>query len=623
MDQRAAAAEPRDSGGGEGPSATETLYKPGDPCGPYRIDAFLDAGGFAEVYAATNLVSKRRAALKVLQSDRARVKEVLERFQREIQLLATVQHVNVVSFYEAGGDGVHIWAAMELLEGRSLRAHMHDKGPLDVEEGLTILFELACGVAAAQELGVVHRDLKPENVFVTDTKPRVAKVLDWGIAKFEGWGFQSTGRGRRNMLGTPSYMSPEQIDGETPSFASDVYQAGVIGYEMFAGKHLWSYQNGDLPTQMQMCERQARGVPRPLTAFGVREDVWRLIEKALQKRKEDRFPTMDAFAAAVWELLTRIRNERKAQNRRADQRNPPDAEGKPLGSLARRAYEPAQTPPQETPPPLPPRKVELRLVKGPEAKPASAEKVKLQKTTALEEPAPAAPKRAPIHAKTLPIEDAEPVADPTWAPHAPAPRPTEPMPAPGSAREDHAPAWLPATAAKEGEHYLDYIVPRDVKPRTVPPVSAPVMPPVMPAPTERERPTEPKGRASEEGAPQWLVIMMITSAVASVTIAGYYVLLRDVGGVPAPVAASTASATAAASATAEPSATGTAEPSAEAPIPAAPASASAASARKGTAAQSAGPRRAPPPPPVAAPTPTVAPAATTPRAPHRLIDVEN
>ena len=603
MDPRAAAPQPRDSGGGGGPSVTETLYRPGDMCGPYRIDAFLDAGGFAEVYAATNLLSARRAALKILQSDRARVKEVLERFQREIRLLATIQHVNVVGFYEAGGNGAHIWAAMELLEGRSLRAHLHDKGPLDVEETLSILFDLACGVAAAQELGVVHRDLKPENVFIVSTKPSVAKVLDFGIAKFEGWGFQSTGRGRRSMLGTPSYMSPEQIDGETPSFASDVYQAGVIGYEMLTGKHLWSYANGDLPTQTQMCEQQARGVPRPLTAFGVREDVSRLIEKALQKKKEDRFPTMDAFAAAVWELLTKIGNERKDQRRRQDQRNPPDAAGKPLGPMARRAYEPAQTPPHETPPPLPRKRVELRLVK-----PAGVEQA--EKTTPLQ-------KRAPITAKTLPIVDAGPVPDPMWAQHARKPRETDPMPPPGSARGGHAPPWLPAPAEKEAPRQLEYVVPGRVRRRE--------LAPVLTVPAKRDRETTAQDRASEGGAPEWLVIMLIASAVASVTIAGYY-LLRDVGSARVGVAvpSATATGTAAAAGTAEPVAAATAEPVA---VATALSAASAASVRKGgVAAPPAVPRppSAPAPHASAAPAPTVAPVATIPpRAPHRLLDVEN
>jgi len=160
------------------------LYKPGAPCGPYRIDGFLEAGGFAEVYCATNLLTGRRAALKVLQTNRMRIEEVLQRFKNEIQLLATVQHINVVGFYEAGVQDGRIWAAMELLEGRTLRVHVHERGALDVEETLGILYEIACGVAAAQELGVVHRDIKPENVFLT--RSGVAKVLDFGNAKFEG-----------------------------------------------------------------------------------------------------------------------------------------------------------------------------------------------------------------------------------------------------------------------------------------------------------------------------------------------------------------------------------------------------------------------------------------------------
>ena len=122
-----------------------------------------------------------------------------------------------------------------------------------------------------------------ENVIFTQA--RVVKVLDFGIAKFNGQGLQSTGR-LRGVLGTPSYMSPEQILGDAVTFASDVYQIGVMIYEMVAGRHPFSNRRGELPTQTQMCEFHVELTPRPLTELGVPEDVWAVKARGPGQRTE-------------------------------------------------------------------------------------------------------------------------------------------------------------------------------------------------------------------------------------------------------------------------------------------------------------------------------------------------
>src|SRR5262245_39500804 len=226
-------------------------FKPGDTCGPYQILRFIDEGGFSEVYAARDTRDGTPSAVKVLRATRGRKEEVQERFQREIKLLAQIKHENVVRFIEAGHQDRRIWLAMELLDGEPLRVYMHRRGPLPLEEALSIAYQAASGVAQAQALGVVHRDLKPENLF--RTRAGLIKVLDYGIAKFYGWGLQSTDQARRGLLGTPAYMSPEHIQGEVPGPPSDVYQLALILYEMLSGRYPFGFSNGEMPTQTQVC----------------------------------------------------------------------------------------------------------------------------------------------------------------------------------------------------------------------------------------------------------------------------------------------------------------------------------------------------------------------------------
>jgi serine/threonine-protein kinase len=582
MDRRAAdlgAGDPAEAGRPSAPETDQHLYKPGETCGPYRIDAFLDAGGFAEVYAATNVLTDQRAALKVLQSVRGRSKEAVRRFQREIKLLAAIKHVNVVACYEAGRENGRLWVAMELLEGRSLRTYLLDRGPLEAAEALRILFEMSCGVAAAQELQVVHRDLKPENVWITQLD--VAKVLDFGIAKLEGWGFSSTGPALRPMLGTPSYMTPEQIAGKSPKFASDVYQLGIIAYEMLAGRHAWSYENGEFPTQAQITEQQARHAPQPLAELGVREDVAALIERAMAKDPADRFPTAAALAAATWKLLAAIRSERGAQKRRDDQRNPEGPDGEAMGPGARRAYEPAQTPAQMvTAPALPEKKVEL----GPTVAPI--------RTVPLPE---VRERRAAPAVHTLPLDADAPAAEASaqqWQG-----RPTAPMPAPNLAPRDHAPAWLGAGKKEAGAVVAARRAPREVVRSSLAGVGG-------------SRETVRLPGAAQRAAQRWTAGLVVVSVAAVLVLGGYAVLRRGRGeGAAAVVVTATASASAtgpapeisSAKAMVTPSATGSAMPSAVAAATAsvtaaATPSATATATATGTAAKVAprGPRKEPP-----------------------------
>jgi serine/threonine protein kinase len=184
--------------------------KRGDFCGPYEIMASLGAGGVGDVYEAVHTYTGRPVALKCLQSRHVNDEDMTDRMRREARGLAKLNHPNIVTVLDAGTDGQTVWMAMELLSGKTLREYLTVVGRLSLEEALYVAHEIADALDAAHEFNMVHRDLKPENVFLA-TGFRV-KLLDFGAAKFYGAEFISTDRG--SLLGTPHYMSPEQILGE-------------------------------------------------------------------------------------------------------------------------------------------------------------------------------------------------------------------------------------------------------------------------------------------------------------------------------------------------------------------------------------------------------------------------
>ena len=219
---------------------------PGLQVGPYQVLSVLGAGGMAEVYRALDTRLGREVALKVVNAAQARNPELVQRFEQEARVAGSLRHPNVVAVYDIGHhDGVP-YLVTELLEGESLR-HRLTRGRLPLQTALEWGAQLARGLAAAHARGVIHRDVKPDNVFVSGDGQ--LKLLDFGIAKLAEGTDHHGPRGLMDdtmapsgtvtrtgaVLGTPGYMSPEQVRGEPLDARSDIFSLGVVLHELLSG----------------------------------------------------------------------------------------------------------------------------------------------------------------------------------------------------------------------------------------------------------------------------------------------------------------------------------------------------------------------------------------------------
>jgi serine/threonine-protein kinase len=238
--------------------------------GRYEIRHRLGSGGMADVYLAHDAQLGRDIALKLLHRRFSRDTQFVERFKREAQAAAGLQHPHVVNVFDRGEHDGTYYIAMEYLPGRTLRELLHDEAPLDQERVIDMGIQILEAAGFAHSRGIVHRDFKPHNVIVAadDT----LKVTDFGIARAGASEMTETG----SIMGTAQYLSPEQAQGQPVDPSSDIYSIGVMLYEMLTGMVPFSGESA-----VAIALKHVSDPPTPIRQ--VRPDVHPALEAAVMR----------------------------------------------------------------------------------------------------------------------------------------------------------------------------------------------------------------------------------------------------------------------------------------------------------------------------------------------------
>ncbi|MEP6993335.1 MAG: protein kinase [Acidobacteriota bacterium] len=276
----------------------------GTNLGPYEILAPLGAGGMGEVYRARDRRLDRNVAIKVLSPSVAGDAESLARFEREAKAVAALSHPNILAIHDFGTHEGISYAVMELLEGETLRGKL-DVGPISPKQAVDYALQIAKGLSAAHERGVVHRDLKPENLFVS--RDGHVKILDFGLAKrVEAVSPDEPTSGPTvssrtepgTVMGTMGYMSPEQVRGLPVDHRSDIFSFGAILYELLTGRRAFKKD-----TASDTIAAIMRDEPPELSASGrnISPALDRVVRHCLEKDRENRFQSATDIAFALAE----------------------------------------------------------------------------------------------------------------------------------------------------------------------------------------------------------------------------------------------------------------------------------------------------------------------------------
>ena len=308
----------------EGVSVTKTLITPKESlqkgntvAGRYTIIEELGRGGMGVVYKAEDTKLKRTVALKFLPPELTHIPDVHERFMREAQAAAALDHPNICTVYEFDKDEDTKFISMAYIEGQSLRKKI-ESGPLELDEALNMASQVAEGLKEAHKKGIVHRDIKSANIMVTENKQ--AKIMDFGLARMT----ETTLVTQEGMtMGTIAYMSPEQARGEKVDLRTDIWSWGVVLYEMLTGQLPFRGEHEQAIVYAILKEK-----PEPITSLktDIPESIEQVVSKALEKDPDKRYQQVEelledlkSISAGIVpeEIKVRLRKEKLRKRKKA------------------------------------------------------------------------------------------------------------------------------------------------------------------------------------------------------------------------------------------------------------------------------------------------------------------
>ena len=266
----------------------------------YHVLEKLGEGGMGQVYLAEHVKMGRRSAVKVMNASVAHDANAISRFNREASNASRIDHPNVAAIYDFGEtpDGL-VYLAMQYVEGKTLTQIMQAAGPMPPARAAEIIRQAAEGLDAAHDLGIVHRDLKPDNIMVTKDRDGgdCVKVVDFGIAKAAGSTTQQVTR-TGIVVGTPEYMSPEQIAGEEVDARSDLYSLALVAFNLITGDLPFPASSTQTSMVMRLTER-ARSLAEVRPDIAWPAELQAVMSRALERQPDRRFATTREFGRAL------------------------------------------------------------------------------------------------------------------------------------------------------------------------------------------------------------------------------------------------------------------------------------------------------------------------------------
>lgn len=258
----------------------------------YYVDRIIGHGGMGEVYSGHHLRTQRQVAIKILHPHLVEQQEVIDRFRREAQIAGKLMSENIVEVIDVDEQAGQPFIVMELLLGENLGTYIQRKAPLSLEETANLVQQIASGLAVAHEAHVVHRDLKPTNVFLQRIGERInVKLVDFGISKIQGATAALTQQ--CNLLGTPSFMSPEQATNKETDERTDIFSLGALSYSMLTGQTPFF---GDSVPGVLYAVCQAQPVPMAEYRDDITPELESVIALSLAKKPSERYQTVSEFA---------------------------------------------------------------------------------------------------------------------------------------------------------------------------------------------------------------------------------------------------------------------------------------------------------------------------------------